>query len=208
MLLVPMAITTLIVIARLVYKQFYSFDRRLDTQDWIVSIAGLLGLACAGMTIGGLSANGLGVDVWGVPPGQLRYFGIYFYLVQIFYVVVLFLIKLSLCLFFLKVFSGTCTRHLLWATVAFHVAAGLAFSIGIVFQCLPISVQWERYNFANYAIDDGHCADVNAAGWANAAFNIATDLWLLGIPLYQVRKLQLHWKRQFSVMFMFGIGIW
>lgn len=30
---------------------------------------------------------------------------------------------------------------------------------------------------------------------SNAAVNIALDLWILAIPLWELRTLQLHWKK-------------
>lgn len=48
--------------------------------------------------------------------------------------------------------------------------------------------------------------NINAIGWANASISIALDVWMLGIPLLQIRRLKLHWKKKISVAMMFFVG--
>ncbi|KAI6777750.1 CFEM domain-containing protein [Emericellopsis cladophorae] len=53
----------------------------------------------------------------------------------------------------------------------------------------------------------GSCVDANAVAWASAATNIALDLWLLAVPLWQLRTLRLHRKKKIGVGLMFCVGI-
>ena len=46
----------------------------------------------------------------------------------------------------------------------------------------------------------------NAIGWANAAISVALDLWMIAIPLWQIRSLNLHWKKKIGVVIMFLVG--
>jgi hypothetical protein len=43
--------------------------------------------------------------------------------------------------------------------------------------------------------------------WANAASSIVLDLWMLVLPLSQLRVLQLHWKKKVGVALMFSVGV-
>jgi hypothetical protein len=43
-------------------------------------------------------------------------------------------------------------------------------------------------------------------GWANAATSIALDIWMIGLPMSQVLKLNLHWKKKVGVGMMFSVG--
>ena len=47
---------------------------------------------------------------------------------------------------------------------------------------------------------------MHASGWVNAVLGVAIDVWLLAIPLFQLRKLQLEWKKKAvaGVMFLTG----
>jgi hypothetical protein len=47
---------------------------------------------------------------------------------------------------------------------------------------------------------------VNALGWSNAAISIVLDAWMLGLPMSQVVKLKLHWKKKIGVAMMFVVG--
>lgn len=48
--------------------------------------------------------------------------------------------------------------------------------------------------------------NINASGWANAAITLASDIWLLAIPLSQIRKLRLDWKKKAGATLMFLTG--
>lgn len=205
MIIALTSVAVCFVTVRIVFLQFFT-QRRLRAADWTIIAAVPLGLATVALTIFGLTAHGMGVDIWGLDASQAVSFGRAFWVVQILYILLVTLIKLALTLFYLSIFSGRTIVTLLWATVAFHVAGALAFCIGIVFQCLPIRYQWERFNYANDPLVEGHCLNTNAAGWANAAISVVSDIWLLALPLSQLKKLRLHWKKKLGAALMFFTG--
>lgn len=94
-------------------------------------------------------------------------------------------------------------RRLLWATVVFNTASGISIVVAGVVQCMPIAFFWYRYTDPSAA---GHCIDINTFGWSHAAVSIAVDVWLIAIPLSQLPKLQLHWKKKIGVTLMFLLG--
>lgn len=205
MIIAMTSVTVCFVSIRVVFLQFYT-SRRLRAADWTVMVAIPLGVATAALTIFGLTAHGLGVDIWGLQAAQATAFGRYFYAVQILYVLLISFIKLALTLFYIDIFFGRTIVILLWATVAVHIAGAVAFCIGIVFQCDPLSYQWDRYNYANNPLLEGHCININAAGWAHAAISVASDVWMLALPLSQLKKLNLHWKKKLGAALMFFTG--
>lgn len=196
-----------IVVARLVYKQFFTISKRLNSEDWTIVAAILLGLPSVALTIFGLTAHGLGRDLWGLSSGDLVAFGRSFYAIQIIYILMMLLVKLTLTFFYLNIFSGRRVRLLLWGTVAFHVIGAIAFTIMLIVQCLPVSYQWNKYNYINDTSVEGHCINVNVGAWANSAVSVASDIWLLAIPLSQLYKLNLHWKKKLGAAIMFFTGI-
>lgn len=210
MILVCGSITAIIVILRLVYKQFFSHKRQLDLHDWPILLAVAFGVASMGLTVGGLVTHGLGKDIWGVSSSDMRYFGVLFYTIQIIYVILIGLIKLSLCLFYIKIFRGSTSQRILWVTTAMHFATMMAFVIAIIFECWPIRSQWSRYDYSeiNAGGDAFRCIDINTLGWSNAGLNVASDFWLLIIPMCHIPKLDLHWKKKVGVALMFGAGAW
>lgn len=194
--------------ARLVFKQFFSAQQRLDREDWTILSAAPVGIVSVVLSVYGLTRNGLGIDLWGLEPKQLMDFGLYFYIIQMLYIVLMTLIKLTLVFFYLNIFTGHGIRILLWMTAGVHALAGFGFTVGIVFQCMPISYQWQKYDLSkdNSQLISGHCININAAGWGHGALSVSSDLWLLAIPLSQIRKLQLPWKKRLCATLMFMTG--
>ncbi|TQV90126.1 CFEM domain-containing protein [Cordyceps javanica] len=184
-------------ITRLAYKRFFSVRGYLDSADWIILAATLVCLPSIAVNVK-MALNGLGQDVWGVPPHELITFGLYFYVIQILYPILMGLIKISLTLFYLTLFPDRPIRLLLWGTVVFHILFTVVCVFCIIFQCLPLSYQMTKYDVREPRLVDARCMDINASGWVNAALTLASDVWLLGIPICQIRKLRLHWKKKIA----------
>lgn len=199
------AMAGIMVVGRLGYKQFFSVAGRLDSADWSIGAATLLCLPSIAVNVS-MAKNGLGKDVWGVSPHDLIQFGLYFYVIQILYISLMGLIKISLTLFYLTLFPGRTIRGLLWGTVVFHAVFTMVCTLFVIFQCLPVSYQRAKYDLQELKLADAHCININASGWANAAITLASDVWLIGIPLSQIRKLRLHWKKKVGATLMFLTG--
>jgi hypothetical protein len=43
--------------------------------------------------------------------------------------------------------------------------------------------------------------------WVHSALNIATDLWIIGLPIPSLIKLQLGLKKKIYLVLMFSVGI-
>ncbi|KAK2597337.1 hypothetical protein QQS21_006033 [Conoideocrella luteorostrata] len=197
------------VVIRLKFKEFFSVKRRLESDDWIIFTALPVGLACIILEVTGLTAHGLGRDMWGISRDNLIAFGRYFYTIQSLYVLLMTQIKLTFCFFYLNIFSGRIIRRFLWGTVIFHILFSLAFFIGVLCACIPVEYHWNKFDWTNGPTAEGRCLNINSGGWANGAVSVASDFWLLGIPLCGIRKLKLHWKKKVGValMFLTGAGV-
>lgn len=198
--------SSLTILARLAFKQFFSTQQQLNSDDWAIVAVVPIGVTSIALSIFGLTRNGLGVDLWGLQLQQLVNFGHYFYIEQMLYIILMTLLKIVLTLFYLNIFQGCGIRILLWMTMAVHALVGLSFTISIVFQCIPIAYQWEKYEISEAHSTSGYCLDVNATGWAHGALSVASDLWLLAIPLSQIRTLPLSWKKRVGATLMFMTG--
>lgn len=195
------------IIARVLFKQFWSSKQRLDNDDWTILSAIPTGGVIIAVVVIGLNGHGLGVDLWGVPNEDIRIFGIFFCIVSVLYLVLMTQIKLSLCFFYLNIFPGRTVRIFLWATLYFHVLTAAAFLVSVIFfSCNPMQYQWEKYDLVARPPAQGKCLNMNAAGWAHSGISVASDLWLFAMPLIQVRKLKLHIKKKIGVALMFLIG--
>lgn len=110
------------------------------------------------------------------------------------------LVKISILLFYLRVFPVKSLRWASWAMIGYCVASTTAFGLATVFQCGPIEYVW------NKDLKGGHCINYNALAWANAAVNIQQDLLIMLLPLNALRNLQLCLKKKIGMYAMFGVG--
>lgn len=152
--------------------------------------------------IHGLHANGLGKDIWTLTPHEISWFTFYLLIMSLLYNSLMTLLKIAFCLFYLSIFSGVIVRRVLWATMAFHTLCGIIVLTIQVFSCIPISFAWEKYSTATR----GRCINTDGLYWAWAAITVASDLWMLAIPLSQVIGLKIYWKKKISAIAMFSTG--
>ncbi|KAF4430997.1 extracellular membrane protein, 8-cysteine region, CFEM [Fusarium austroafricanum] len=188
--------------SRLVFKLFFSPKKALSSDDWAIVVT--LAISVAGLVIGVgcLSVHGMGRDIWTLSTHEISKFAFYFYIMTIFYFMAMGSIKLSLSLFYSDIFFGNINPYILWGTVAFNAANCAAFFFAAIFQCMPVDYYWSRY-LEGYS---GKCFDINALGWANAAIGVGADIWMIILPLSQVVRLRLHWKKKVGVIIMFLLG--
>lgn len=198
------SITCGIVFVRTVFKRFYSQNSRLAIDDWLIVAAIILGVPSIAIMIFGLSFHGMGKDVWGVSASDIVVYARYLFVMEILYLTLMTLTKLSLCLFYLSIFAVGRVASLLWGTVVFHILFGVAFVFKCIFQCFPIFYYWEQLNFLHPS--QGHCINLHDSAWAHAAINVASDIWLLALPLSQLRQLRLHWKKKLAAAIMVITG--
>jgi hypothetical protein len=170
--------------------------------DWCV-LATLIVIIPSGIvTVTGTVKNGLGRDMWTLTPTEITQMLKYFYIMASLYFTQLTLLKLTLLFFYIRVFPAKEVQRLLWGTIIFTTMWGIAFVVVAIFQCRPISYFWTKWD----GLHEGSCLDINAITASNAAISIALDLWILGIPLWQLWGLKLHWKKKVGVALMFCVG--
>lgn len=174
----------------------------LGYDDWCVLATLIAATPSAIITVFGTVKNGLGQDIWTLTPTEITQMLKYFYIMAWLYFTQLMLLKLTLLFFYIYIFPSKEVQRLLWSTVIFVVLWGVAFIIVAVFQCHPISYFWTKWD----GLHKGTCLDINAITESNAAISIVLDFWILGIPLWQLWGLKLHWKKKVSVALMFCVG--
>ena len=196
---VLIVLAAIFVIIRFGFKIFEHHD--LGEDDWAVLATLCGGIACHAVTLCAIK-QGLGRDLWTLRPEQITQMLLFFEILAVLYFATLMLLKLSMLFFYIKVFTTPRAAHLLWGTALFTFVWGVVYIIVAIFQCQPISFFWNKWD----GLHEGTCLNINAITASNAAISIALDLWSLGIPLWQLWGLSMHWKRKVGVALMFGVG--
>lgn len=194
-------IAALCVFIRFGYKLLLArTDLGLD--DWLVLGTLFVALPSPVIFAQGATKYGLGRDTWTLTPEQVSSSLKYFYATACIYFCAVMMSKLAFIAFYIRIFPARNIQRLLWGTFIFTALWGIVYVLIAIFQCTPIKHFWTQWD----GLHEGKCVSRNAISWSNAALNIALDVWILAIPMWQVRKLQLHWKKKIGVAFMFLIG--
>lgn len=194
-------ISAVVVLLRLGFRQFVA-KAEIGMDDWLILAALIFGIPSTVLNERGLTAHGLGRDVWTLPFEMVTDFGRYLYIMEVLYFLHINMFKLSMLFFYLRIFPAPGVRRTIWGTIAFTTVFCLTFIFLAIFQCSPISFFWDKWDGEH----QGKCLNINAIPWANAAIGISLDLWMLAIPLWQLRDLNLHWKKKIGVAMMFCVG--
>ncbi|KAL5394118.1 hypothetical protein PMIN06_008614 [Paraphaeosphaeria minitans] len=195
------SISTGFVVGRIAFKILVSrVDIGMD--DWTVLATMMISIPSAIVTVYGTVANGLGQHIWTLTPYEITSMLKYFFVMAVLYFTQTALLKLCLVFFYIRVFPSQGVQRLLWATVIFVIAWGLTFVLAGIFQCTPVHYFWNKWD----GLHEGHCVDINAITVTHAAISIALDVWILAIPMWQLRQLRMHWKKKMGVGLMFCVG--
>ncbi|KAJ3537025.1 hypothetical protein NM208_g6480 [Fusarium decemcellulare] len=194
------SIAGVFVVIRFAYKIFIgSLGFGLD--DWLVLVA-MITVVPSTVIIYATTTNGLGKDIWTLTADQITNALRYLWITGMFYFAQCTLVKLTIIAFFLRIFPSRGVQRLLWATFILTTLWGFICILLLIFQCKPTSYFWTGWD----GLHEGSCFNASAGSWANASISIALDIWILAIPLWQLRTLNLHWKKKAGVAVMFCVG--
>ncbi|KAF5502486.1 Satratoxin biosynthesis SC1 cluster protein 4 [Colletotrichum aenigma] len=143
------------------------------------------------------------VNIFKLHPYQITMFLKLLFVLQLFYILDLAVIKASIICLYLRVFSISLFRTVLWCTQGFNFLLGFSYVLLSLLQCQPLNHYWNGWDGRH----PGKCADLNLIGLTHVALNIGLDVWVLILPASQVYKLNLPLKKKLGVMAMFGVGV-
>ena len=120
------------------------------------------------------------------------------------------LIKVSILLFYRRVFSGNQRwfKWAFWILLTYSIAWFIATFVIVVVQCLPVPYFWERAA-AFYRMKPsgtGTCLDVRPSQVPPALLNCVGDAVLLLLPIPVLLRLQMPWKRKLELLGIFSLG--
>lgn len=125
---------------------------------------------------------------------------IWVYAVQILYNPILSLVKSSVLIFLLRLFGQkTGVRRFIISLNTVNIAQMIGTLFAIIFQCTPIQFNWDP-------TIEGTCVDRRILFTFTAAFNIMTDLLILGLPIWIFADLKIPRRAKIGLLFVFLLG--
>ncbi|KZL80834.1 cfem domain-containing protein [Colletotrichum incanum] len=170
-------------------------------EDWVMLLAVAMMIPLNSLSVP-ISQVALGKDIWNVHPDDITQFLYMFYWDELLYLGALPVTKISILLFYLKIFPKREIRLSCWVLIGLNVVYFIVFELISIFQCIPVEGAWRAWDEEFPA----RCNNINIQGWAAAIANILLDLATLILPLRELYNLSLSTKKKVMVMMMFCVG--
>ncbi|GAB1313475.1 hypothetical protein MFIFM68171_03685 [Madurella fahalii] len=199
---IAMMTTTIVVVGTRIVFKLFAKGQNMWWDDY--AIAFLLffgGIPSMSITIAVLAPSGLGRDIWAIPFENIDRIFRFAFISGVLYLPQVAALKLTFLFFYLRIFPSRRTRQLIWGTIVFTCLFGLVYLFVGIFQCWPIEYWWVWDGSPG-----GKCMSKDGVQWSSAIISIVLDVWMMAIPLWNVRKLKLHWKKKIGVTAMFLVG--
>ncbi|KAI1800512.1 hypothetical protein F4811DRAFT_25640 [Daldinia bambusicola] len=181
--------------ARLIGPHEWGYD------DSVMCVVMALEIALAGLSIP-LTENGLGLDMWFVPHDHVTNVLRLYYFDELIYITSLALTKISILIFYLKVFPKRSFRLTAYGLIVVNLLYALTWDFLLIFQCRPIRGAWLQWDGET----ETQCISINVLGWSAAAVNIALDLAVIILPLPELFALSLSLRKRLQIVAMFAVG--
>ncbi|KAF4536502.1 Integral membrane protein [Lasiodiplodia theobromae] len=198
--ILPQSLATLFVLARITTKSLLSHtwgpDDTTLTLSWLSSLA-LTVLSCL------QTRYGAGQHLATVPLSNVKPSLQLAYATLLLYNLTLCLTKVSVSLFYLRVFADRWNKHLSLAALAFVVVYTVPLEVVSIAQCRPVAGVWDR---ALVAEGKAKCIDTIPAFYTSAVCNILADVWLIGHAVPRVLGLQMGRRQKGLLLFFLSLG--
>ncbi|CAI6332785.1 unnamed protein product [Periconia digitata] len=181
-----------------VFARLPVFGRTWGPDDWVMTATIIIVIPltiCAYL----LNELGLGKDMYVVPFDNITKILEIFYVTELLYLTSISLTKISMLLFYLRIFPDKRLRRIIYFTIALCVMYLIAFVTATALQCIPIRIAWEHWDGEHH----GKCINLNADAWASAGVNIVLDIIVMALPMKQLKNLTMSPLRKLAVMVMF-----
>jgi hypothetical protein len=120
--------------------------------------------------------------------------------VEIIYAALITLIKLSILAMYRRIFPTSMVTWGSYVLGAVIMMWWFAVTIVTFLQCQPLNRLWDM------TVTEGTCMNRFNLFIGNAIPNIATDILILGLPVYEVSRLQMELSRKLGISGMFLLG--
>ncbi|KAF2488845.1 hypothetical protein BU16DRAFT_519776 [Lophium mytilinum] len=184
---------------RIVTRQF--IVRNVGADDWM-SVAGLVLILAYMAEILALRPNGMGYSGATLELDQMINLMKLTLGIEITYYCLVYCIKMSILLFYLRIAAERIFQILCKATMALLSMFVTVCIVVCLVQCLPLHKMWDLTGLVH-----GRCLNTTAFFYSTSGFNIVTDIWMLALPLKTLWTIQRPKREKIALFIIFGMGI-
>ena|ERR1700761_6765901 len=122
---------------------------------------------------------------------------------MLFYVLARCLVRVSISLFYLRIFRVPGARQLIILSLVLNGAITITYATALIFQCTPINFFWLQWD----GLHEGHCIDQWAMLLSGGCVTIALDIFICLLPMPWVFQLQFSREKKLLTVAMFALGL-
>lgn len=123
------------------------------------------------------------------------------FVTEITYLIALGAIKISFCLFYLKIFPGKKFIVCCWCLMGLLTAETIEEIFVVIFQCWPVNKAWDATNTVK-----GNCLNLLSFYYISFGIRLATDIALFVLPIPKLLQLNMTIGKRAGLVFMFSLG--
>ncbi|KAG8528432.1 uncharacterized protein KY384_007350 [Bacidia gigantensis] len=193
-----LVLATMAVALRLLSRKLSALPFWWDDLIIVASLA--ISYTCSAITFVDAN-NGIGRHFETVQPSSVNLVYRTTIAYQVLYAVCITLIKISILLFYHRIFGVSRSFRLAnWIVLGLVCAWCVATSLVNIFQCIPIKAAWER------TIHDSSCINNNASLLGTAITNVLLDFAILVLPITPIWNLALTVRQKLTLTAIFLLG--
>ncbi|MCJ1402686.1 hypothetical protein MMC11_005907 [Xylographa trunciseda] len=190
------------VVLRIVSKRLKKTE--IDASDYFIFAALICTWALQACDFVGIIIGGVGRHLPEVietdGPGGIVIFLKDLVAVQILWAISLVFVKMSILLFYVRIFNVPAFKLVAKVLMVFVVLWGSSVILCAFLLCKPFAFNWDQ------TIPGGSCGNQILSYIITGAFNIVTDFMILCLPMRMVWYLHVPRKNKIALFGMFGIG--
>ncbi|EFQ98974.1 integral membrane protein [Nannizzia gypsea CBS 118893] len=200
--LVPFLAATLFITFRIASKLLH-LGSNWGVDDFTIIVAYILAVAVYSIHAS-MIYYGFGKNIWDIIPQEhITVAFKLFFAYALAYKALISLAKISVGLFLLRIFQSKGFRFLMTTIIVLNGAIAVTWILVDTFRCIPVHLAWTGWKMD----EPGKCIDFMTATYVNGFVNITVDTIMVSLPMYEVLKLKLSWRKKVSVMVMLVMGL-
>ncbi|KAI9818943.1 MAG: hypothetical protein M1832_004111 [Thelocarpon impressellum] len=193
------SLSTVVVTARILTRAIVV--RLLGPDDYIIIVAWALAFTFSILIPVQVKA-GLGRHAADLTKEEYRDFLRTFWASVLVYTVCLNFTKVSILFQYLRFIVSKPIRKACWVIMALVMIYGIASAFMTIFLCVPVSHFWNKVLDPN----GGRCLNTLGLWFANASFNIVSDLAIFILPMRSLYMIHLPKRQKLGLMVVFAMG--
>ena len=103
----------------------------------------------------------------------------------------------------MRIFQSASFRYTTYTIIGLNIAIAVTWVFTDSLRCIPVHLAWTGWAQE----EEGKCIDFVAATMVNSFVNIVVDAAMVLMPVYEVIKLNLSWRKKVAVSVMFALGL-